>query len=282
MLLQSLPVKSQIQNISVSPEIKLEVITMGQGSPLLFIPGFGMTAQLWLRQLEYFVAHHRIIIIHPPAHGKSDASDDVSPSKIAQYFVQVLKAMNIHESVDVVGTSYGSQIAQCLAARHSAMVNTLTIANGFYELKDRFSPTDPFAGGIISFGGELWLEFNEQSLQENEKLHKDYLFIKDSISLDSVDALTYIDSFTKTSTREILKDIKVPTLMISGTGDRLSTREVNNTMHDLVSGSQFYSIEGAGHFACVTHHREFNETLNHFISRRKEIPFGELTHENVD
>ncbi|OZG70452.1 hypothetical protein BTA51_26145 [Hahella sp. CCB-MM4] len=281
-LLQNLPVESQIQQIPVSPEVKLETISLGQGSPLLFIPGFGMTAKLWFRQLEYFAEHHRIVIVHPPAHGESDAADDVSPSTIAHYLVKVLKALKIHEPVDVVGTSFGGQIAQCLAAVHGSMVKTLTIANSFYELKDRFSPTDPLAGSIVSVGGDLWQEFNDQSLQDNATLHKDYLMIKGSIGLDSANALTYIDGFTRTSTREMLKDIKAPTLIISGSEDRLSNRDVNSTLHESLLGSRFHCIEGAGHFACVTHHREFNEIVNQFISRHQEKASGKMTYASVD
>ncbi len=55
----------------VSPGIKLRYIDEGQGRPIVFVPGWMFSADVFERQIDYFKKRYRCIAIDPRCHGKS-------------------------------------------------------------------------------------------------------------------------------------------------------------------------------------------------------------------
>ncbi len=53
----------------------------GKGQPLLFIPGWTMTSQFFLKQKEYFSKKYRYISYDPRSHGKSDKTTNYNTYK---------------------------------------------------------------------------------------------------------------------------------------------------------------------------------------------------------
>ncbi|HEX8104140.1 MAG TPA: alpha/beta hydrolase [Solirubrobacteraceae bacterium] len=98
------------------PAVTVAVRTAGEGPPLLFVHGSGMSAATWAPLLEH-VPGHRLIAVDLPGFGLSDpysyAGRPLREHAVAQ-LSSLLDAMGI-PSVTVVGTSLGAMWALCLA-----------------------------------------------------------------------------------------------------------------------------------------------------------------------
>lgn len=57
--------------IEVDPGVELFIQDVGKGDPILFIPGFTFTTEVFTKQVDYFSKTHRVIVIDPRSHGRS-------------------------------------------------------------------------------------------------------------------------------------------------------------------------------------------------------------------
>jgi 3-oxoadipate enol-lactonase len=66
--------------------------------------------------------------------------------------------------------------------------------------------------------------------------------------------------------RKNLADIKVPTLLLSGSRDNNAPAKTMAKMATFVRGSTYVELEGVGHLANMERPHEFNEVLGDFLS----------------
>ena len=57
--------------IKVDPGVELFVQDIGKGNPIIFIPGWTFTTEVFHRQVEYFQETNRVIVVDPRSHGRS-------------------------------------------------------------------------------------------------------------------------------------------------------------------------------------------------------------------
>ena len=70
-----------------------------------------------------------------------------------------------------------------------------------------------------------------------------------------------------TDFRADLPKIDIPVLVVHGTADRILPIEATGARtHEMIKGSQYVTIDGAGHGLCWTHAEEVNEHLLKFLA----------------
>ena len=70
-----------------------------------------------------------------------------------------------------------------------------------------------------------------------------------------------------TDFRDDLPKIDIPVLVMHGTADRILPIEAcGPRTHELIKGSDFVAVDGAGHGLCWTHAEEVNAHLVPFLS----------------
>lgn len=74
----------------------------------------------------------------------------------------------------------------------------------------------------------------------------------------------------RTDTTESLSKIKIPTLIICGSEDKLSPPHVMKAMAGKISSSKFVSIENAGHMTPIEDPNMVNKAMKEFIQTRKD------------
>lgn len=57
--------------VEIEPGIELYYEERGSGQPLIFIPGWTFTTEVFEHQLSHFASTHRVIVIDPRSHGRS-------------------------------------------------------------------------------------------------------------------------------------------------------------------------------------------------------------------
>ncbi|WP_330218309.1 alpha/beta fold hydrolase [Ornithinibacillus californiensis] len=97
--------------IEVDPGVELFVQDIGEGNPIVFIPGFTFTAEVFEKQVEYFSKSNRVIVLDPRSHGKSTIT--VHGNDYATHGTDLAKVLEQLEVTNptLVGWSFG-----CLTA----------------------------------------------------------------------------------------------------------------------------------------------------------------------
>lgn len=57
--------------ITVDPGVELFIQDVGEGDPIVFIPGWTFTTEVFHKQVEHFQQTNRVIVIDPRSHGRS-------------------------------------------------------------------------------------------------------------------------------------------------------------------------------------------------------------------
>jgi pimeloyl-ACP methyl ester carboxylesterase len=70
-------------------------------------------------------------------------------------------------------------------------------------------------------------------------------------------------------TTDILSKIKIPTLIICGTEDKLSPPDVMMAMSDKINGSEFQLIDSAGHMSPIEKPKIVNDAIRNFLKKVK-------------
>ncbi|WP_348521379.1 alpha/beta hydrolase [Brevibacillus sp. AY1] len=93
--------------IKVEPGVELFVQDIGHGVPIVFIPGWTFTTEVFHKQVEYFQKTNRVIVIDPRSHGRSSIT--MHGNDYATHGADLAKVMEALELKDVtlIGWSFG-------------------------------------------------------------------------------------------------------------------------------------------------------------------------------
>jgi pimeloyl-ACP methyl ester carboxylesterase len=69
--------------------------------------------------------------------------------------------------------------------------------------------------------------------------------------------------------RAQLPEIRVPTLLIAGSDDRVAPPAVMERMAQKIPGAEYVLLQGCGHLGPMDQPDPFNEALADFLERRK-------------
>jgi pimeloyl-ACP methyl ester carboxylesterase len=97
--------------IQIEPGVDIYYEERGTGTPIVFVPGWTFTTELFVHQMAHFSKTHRVIAIDPRSQGRSSIAlhGNDYPTHAAD-LAKVIKALDLHDVV-LVGWSFG-----CLAA----------------------------------------------------------------------------------------------------------------------------------------------------------------------
>jgi 3-oxoadipate enol-lactonase len=263
---------SSWSTVRIPPKPFIAVDHAGSGDLLLFMHGIGGNKRNWHDNLPEFAKHFHAVAWDARGYGESD--DYEGPLTFSQYADDVVRVLDYFKApkAHIVGLSMGGRIAMDLAARYPDRILTLSLCDthpGFVhfseEKKREFirlrkeplvnggEPKDiavPVAKTLI--GPNASKEAFDKLVDSMSRLHKES-YIK------SIEATVMTDNMAK------LGDIRVPTHVVVGGADRLTTPEMARELTAKIPGAKLTIIDDAGHLANIEKPREFNEAVIAFI-----------------
>ncbi len=102
----------------------------GSGEPLVLVHGLGGTGNVWMPQVPVLARTFTVIRPELPGSGRAPLNGSLSTESLVDNLVAMLDEMSL-ERVHLAGHSYGSIIAQHLAARHPERVMSLLLLGAF-------------------------------------------------------------------------------------------------------------------------------------------------------
>ena len=111
-------------------ESRVEVLALGQGEPLLFLHGWGLSPRAYLPALRFLADRgHRITAPSLPGFGRSDArpNRDHSLHGVADHMIDALDALALPDRLPVVAHSFGAGVSLRIAALRPDLISRLTL-----------------------------------------------------------------------------------------------------------------------------------------------------------
>jgi pimeloyl-ACP methyl ester carboxylesterase len=109
---------------------RVEVLALGEGEPLLFLHGWGLSPRAYLPALRALAGRgHRITAPSLPGFGGSDArrTRDHSLQGVADHMIGALDALALPRRLPVVAHSFGAGVSLRIAALRPDLISRLTL-----------------------------------------------------------------------------------------------------------------------------------------------------------
>lgn len=250
-----------------------EVNPAGHADTIVLLHGLGGSRLSWEPQLVGLSARHRVIAWDLPGYGESNALEGPTTFTALADAVADLVTVLCEPTVHLVGISFGSMIAQYVAARHPSVIASLTLL-----------ATSP-KFGLDGTGPDEWraarLAPLDQGLEPADIAERVLATLAgpnitpaamtgqiDAMSRMSSAALRRsIDCLITHDSRSILPTIVAPTLCLVGDLDDETPPAYAMAVADLIPGARLSLIEGAGHLLNVEAPDAVNSAILDHIAR---------------
>lgn len=231
--------------------------------PVLFLHGAGGSHLSWPPQLRRLNGQ-RVFTPDLPGHGKSEGLGSQDIAEYAQAVVEFMKSLRLASAV-IAGCSMGSAIALSIALRYRKRALGLVLIGGGAKLRVAESTLElasnpslflPTVETVIdnSYSPNVDPRVKELAIQQMAETRQAVLYT-DFLACDAFDVMDQVNK------------IRVPTLLITGSADRMTPPNRAQYLHGQIVGSQLEIVEGAGHMVVVERTDEVVELLTPFLDR---------------
>lgn len=262
-------------------DIDIAYKIFGKGKPLLLVPGFSMTMDMWdPNMLDRLSSNHTIILFDNRGIGQTTAGDDPQKFSISQFandtagFLAALRldgGSGNNQPIDILGLSLGGFIAQEFALTYPEKVDRLILmvsgCGGKETIPPQLSP-EAFRNMVSGNASEdLFLStlFPQEWINENiEYIEKNFVFPMGKLPSQNLLLQSQAAGIWEACDR--LSNIISPTLIVAGTEDITSPPANSVMMAERIPGAWLVQIRGGGHGLMFQFPNEFSEILETFLS----------------
>jgi len=166
--------------------------------------------------------------------------------------------------VTLCGNSLGGHVALrlCLAAPELVDCLILTATSGLYEHSVDALPVRPGYDFVNEHMRKVF--FNQEFVTEEAIGEIVKILESKSNVLNLIHAAR---SAKKDNLKDLLGQIKVPTLLLWGEDDLVTTMEVAEMFHKLIPNSELISIKNCGHAPMIEHPEWFSGEVKKFLAK---------------
>lgn len=239
------------------------------GAPMVFANSLGTDLRLWDDVLPHLPRGLRLIRYDKRGHGLTSCPPaPYSMGALVTDAERLLDHLGVRDCV-FVGLSIGGMIAQGLAVKRLDLVRGMVLSNTAARIgtaalwEDRIAQVR--AGGIEALADSVMERWFSKPFRATPALAAwRTMLVRQPAEgyAGCCAAIAGTDFYTTTA------GLSLPTLAIAGSEDGSTPPDLVRETADLVKGSRFHLIRGAGHLPCVEKPAEYAEALAGFL---KEI-----------
>lgn len=268
--------KIRIGDISISYHTKKSNTTSSK--TIIFLHGFPFNKGMWRNQLETLSDDITGIALDIRGHGLTTSGHGFFSVDVFAKDVRVfMEKLDIEQAV-LCGVSMGGYIAlrsyELFPEKISGLilVSTHSKADTNVGKQKRFDSVQ----AVLNYGrrpfsiGFVENVFSAQSIEEKPDAVE---YIKSAIRRNSVATIcaTLLALAARTDTSDMLKDINVPTLLIRGREDQITSSKDMRDLKEAISNAEFIEVPGCGHLPNLEAPEELNRATTEFLSKISEI-----------
>lgn len=262
--------------------VELAVVDEGSGSPVLLVHGFPLSHAMWQPQIEALRSTHRVIAPDLRGFGASGfvggagtnplSDPRVSMEELADDLNALLDELGVDEPVIFCGLSMGGyvgwqfvrkypqRVARLVVCDSRAAADTPEAAKGRHALAQRAlaEGPEPVAEAML-----------EKLLAEQTRKEQPEVVdaVRRMIGLASRQGIAAAlkGMAARPAAAELLPKISVPTLLIVGEHDAISTVDEMRGMAAAIPGAKLEVIPNAGHMTTIENPQAVNGALLAFV-----------------
>lgn len=236
----------------------------GGATPIVFLHGVGSDKSVWRPQLDHFRAERRALAFDYPGYGDSDpAPDETSRDDYAAAILSAMAELQVPRA-HVCGLSLGGVVAIAMHAAVPDRIASLILADTF--------AAHPDGRGILERGIAA-----SDNLRAMAEARVDVLLAQPAdpaVRSEVVETMARIDpaayrigasAVWLADQGDRAHDIRVPTLVVCGSEDKVTPPALSNALTQLIPGARYEPIEGAGHISNLEQPEAFNTLVGAFI-----------------
>jgi 3-oxoadipate enol-lactonase len=263
--LQAMPTHSATDGTSLYYELHGE-----SGEPLLLIMGLGGTLDFWQFQTPVFARTHRVAVYDNRGMGKSDKpKGPYDVPTLANDALAILDAAGF-DRAHVLGMSMGGMIAQELALRHPDRIGALILACTYAKPDDdvKVSASGPI--DVEAVAPKDLFKFMMSMVLSPEFIAREKQWLRglrdkalETFVMEGF--LAQLAATMKHDTTAELGNIAAPTMIITGTADKLIPASSSDLLARLIPDAKLVKIEGGTHGFNVELPERFNVEVLRFL-----------------
>ncbi len=247
-------------------------VEAGSGSPVVLLHGLGWDSSLWFPTLTQLARQHRAIAADTRGHGDSDKP--AGPYSIAQFaddWASLLDHLRVRDAT-LVGLSQGGMVAQALAINRPDLVARLVlVATSCRSHPDAAANMEARIAALADAGPQAAAQVAAESIfsaawrrEHPEELAR---FLHWRCLAPAEPLTAAMRAVYGYDLSHGLPGIRVPTLVIAGTGDTLIPPVASQQIADLIPGAELHLLADAGHIIPVEAPDAFARLLQDFLQR---------------
>jgi pimeloyl-ACP methyl ester carboxylesterase len=244
----------------------IEYVELGQGRPILFLhPGIGIDPDAPV--LHELAKGGRVIAPSHPGFGTSQLPKGMtSVDDVSYFYLDLLDQLDLRD-VLVVGVGLGGWLAAEIATKNSTRLSRLVLANAIgVKIGDRETRD------IVDIWSLMPDEFNTLAYFDPKNGVHDYKSLPEAESLaaarnrEAYARIAWSPYMHSPKLKNRLHRIKLPTLFLWGTADRILSEKYGRGYCGLIAGARFEPIEKAGHFPHIEQPEVVLSAVNAFTT----------------
>ena len=243
-------------------------------NPIVFIHGVGLTKEIWEPQINFF-KEYNTLTYDLLGHGKTPLKKSkVSFEDFSKQLVKLIKELNFSK-IHLVGFSLGALIARHFASEHNDKLSSLIIHGSIYKrteeqkriVENRFEVAKTNRPAAKQTAIRRWL--SENFIKENPDVYKTiYLILEKNDHKNFLKCYKiFVDHIDDDN---MLKKIKVNTLVTTGENDVGSTPEMSKNLSKMIPNSKFAEIKRGKHLCGIECANDVNITFKEFIDQHND------------
>ena len=236
------------------------------GPTIVFSNSLGTDMRIWDEVISYLPKNLKILRYDKRGHGLSDCPNSpYSMGTLVKDIEALMDSLKLKNSL-LIGLSIGGMIAQGLAVKRLDLVRAMVLSNtaariGNREIwEDRVNKVS--SSGMKALTEETMKRWFSNDFLESKQIHK----WKNMVERQPVEgyigcahAISGTDFYTPTSS------LRLPTIAIAGSEDGSTPPDLVRETSNLIPGSKFNLIKGAGHIPCVEAPIKYANILSGFM-----------------
>jgi pimeloyl-ACP methyl ester carboxylesterase len=233
----------------------------GSGAPVLtMIRGLGADVTAWFSQIPELSRHFQLIVFDNRGAGRTDKPDaPYSTAQMAEDTKGLLDALDIPRT-SVLGLSMGGMIAQEFAIRYPDRLQRLVLGCTAFGGPDFIAPPRE----VFAERGERTL-FSDETIANNRSIIEAYNDAKSRFPIPPFALQRQLEAILRHDTANRVGQITAPTLVITGSEDRLIPPENSRLLAARLPYSLLRELPG-GHLFASEHPDLFNRAVIDFLT----------------
>jgi proline iminopeptidase len=278
---------------------KINVESLGKGEAVFFFAGGPGNSHDYMQgNFGHYYKTHQVVFIDMLGRGLSDDAKDIKEYSVdndVHVAEEVRKVLNL-DRISVIGHSYGAIVAQAYALKYPDQVDKMVLINGFHsgemwqancDSYNHYSKThypekwaqvdslralgyvssDPVFSKLYGSIPAKYVYYHDTNLKQRVPPTKHRSFNTDVYySMVGRDADFLVSGcIIDIDFRRKLQDLAIPTLIIAGRYDGVSTPEYAVQYKKFMPQAQFVMFEESGHNPYLEESDKFYTLLDGFL-----------------